>query len=145
MIAGTLKPHNRSSDATAGGAMGFRGVVLGIVVSLGCSACVPMMPAAGGRVGELRGRIVGIEREKGLIVVATGPDTEGQWLSLVPSTSVRGPDISTVDALQAGQRVYVRTLHEPGADRPEVLSITVIKYTLGPKGTGPGSVGIPGF
>ncbi len=125
--------------------MGLRGVVFGIVVSLVSSACVPMMPAASGRVGELRGRIVGIEREKGLIAVATGPDTEGQWLSLVPSTSVRGPDISTVDALKAGQRVYVRTLHEPGADRPEVLSITVIKYTLGPKGTGPGSIGIPGF
>jgi hypothetical protein len=104
-----------------------------------------MMPAAQGRVGELRGRIVGIEREKGLIAVATGPDTEAHWLSLVPSTSVRGPDISTVEALQAGQRVYVRTLQGAGADPPEVLSITVIKYTLAPKGTGYGSVKIPGF
>jgi hypothetical protein len=125
--------------------MAFKGVVFGIVVSLVSSACVPMMPAAEGRVGELRGRIVGIEREKKLIAVATGPDTEGQWLSLVPSTSVRGSDVSTVDALQVGQRVYVRTLQEPGADRPEVLSITVIKYTLAPKGSGQGSIKIPGF
>jgi len=125
--------------------MSFRGVMFGIVVSLVCSACVPTMPAVSGRVGELHGRIVGIEREKGLIAVATESDTEGQWLSLVPSTSVRGPDISTVDALQAGQRVYVRYHHEPGSDRPEVISITVVKYTLNPKGTGPGSVKLPGF
>jgi hypothetical protein len=125
--------------------MGFRGVVFGIVVGLVSSACVPMMPAAQGRVGELRGRIVGIEREKGLIAVATEADTEGQWLSLVSSTSVRGPDISTVDGLQAGQRVYVRTLQERDADRPEVLSITVIKYTLVPKASGYGSVKFPGF
>ncbi|MCI0484539.1 MAG: hypothetical protein L0Y78_08155 [candidate division NC10 bacterium] len=125
--------------------MSFRGMVFGIVVSLVCSACVSAMPAVSGRVGELHGRIVGIEREKGLIAVATEPDTEAQWLSLVPSTSVRGPDISTVDALRAGQRVYVRYHHEPGSDRPEVLSITVVKYALNPKGTGPGSVKLPGF
>jgi hypothetical protein len=125
--------------------MSLRGVVLGIVISLVYSGCVPMITTPQGRVGELHGRIVKIEREKGLIAVSNEPDTEGQWLSLVPSTSVRGPNISTVDALQAGQRVYVRYHHEPGSDRPEVLSITVVKYTLNPKGTGPGSIKVPGF
>lgn len=125
--------------------MGFRGVIFGIFLSLVCSACAATTPAAPDRVGELRGKIMQIDRAQGLIAVATEPDTEGQWLHLAPFTSVRGPAISTVDALQTGQRVYVRTLHEAGADRPEVLSITVLTYGLAPRGAGPGSFQIPGF
>jgi hypothetical protein len=96
-------------------------------------------------VGELHGRIVRIEREQGLIAVAAEPDTGEEVLRLAPSTSVRGPAISTLAALEAGQRVYVRYLREPGADPPEVLSITVLKYTLAPKQGGPASFGVPGF
>ncbi len=127
-----------------GGVVRWKGMVFVGLLSFVCSACAaPELPP--GRVGEFRGRIVQIEREQGLIAVAAKSDAGGQWFQLAPLTSVRGPAISTVDALQAGQRVYVRYLRAPTAEHPEVLSITVLKYTLAPRGVGMGSFGVPGF
>ncbi|MFQ5846121.1 MAG: hypothetical protein ACE5IQ_00430 [Candidatus Methylomirabilales bacterium] len=124
--------------------MRVKGTVCVVLVGLIGSACAASKSPPG-RVGDLRGRIVQIEREQGLIVVAAKPDAEEYWLKIAAFTSVRGPAISTVDALQTGQRVYVRYLREPRTDPPEVLSITVIEYTLGPSGGGPGSFAVPGF
>lgn len=119
---------------------------LTVFVVLSCmSAACAGGPAAPGRVGELRGRIVRIDREQGRVAVAPAPEAETRLFRLAPFTSVRGPGLATVDALEAGQRVYVRYLPEAGADAPEVLSITVLQYTLTPKKGGPGTVAVPGF
>lgn len=111
------------------------------VLTLVCGACATSQPAPAGRVGDLRGRIVQIEKDQGLIAVTADPDAAEQWFKLAPLTGVQGPGISTVDGLQAGQRVYVRYLHDPSTDPPEVLSISVIKYTLTPKGSGTAGFG----
>ncbi len=124
--------------------MRLRGMAFCMVMSVVCGACVTPAPPSG-RVSELRGRIVQIEDEQGLIAISAKRDSGYQWLKIAPFTSVRGPDIKKIDALQAGQRVYVRYLSNPRTDPPEVLSITVIKYRLAPEGTGIGSFKIPGF
>lgn len=125
--------------------MSRKEAAIAIFVSLVCSACAtPGSPSD--RVGDLRGKIVRIEREQGLIAVAANPNAEHQWFKIAPFTAVRGPDIKRVDALQTGQRVYVRYLSNPKTDPPEVLSITVVRYRLEPeKGGGIGSFDVPGF
>lgn len=111
-------------------------VVLGGVVS---SACASSQPPASGRVGDLRGRIVHVDEDQGLIAVTA--DAGDQWFKLAPVTEVKGPDIFTVDRLNPGQRVYVRYLRQPSAEPPEVLSITVINYRRSPKGSGTAGFG----
>ncbi|MFQ5988949.1 MAG: hypothetical protein ACE5K9_03430 [Candidatus Methylomirabilales bacterium] len=120
-------------------------VIFVVLLSLVWSACATTEAPPPGRVGELRGKIVQVEREQGLIAVGSDSEDGEQWFQLKPYTAMSGPDGSRVSALKAGERVYVRYLQEPQADPPEVLSITVLRYTLKPSGTGVGSVGIPGF
>lgn len=124
-----------------GEAVKWKRIVFVGVLALVCGACATSQPAPAGRVGDLRGRIVQIEKDQGLIAVTADPDAAEQWLKLAPLTGVEGPGISTVDGLQAGQRVYVRYLRDPNTDPPEVLSISVIKYTLSPKGSGTAGFG----
>jgi hypothetical protein len=123
----------------------WKGIVSVVFLSLVWSACATKQPPPPGLVGDLRGEIVQVEREQGLIAVAAEPNAGEQWFKLALLTEVNGPDISTVEGLEAGQRVYVRYLREPSTDPPEVLSITVVRYSLRPKGGGPASFGIPGF
>ncbi len=80
-----------------------------------------------------------------MIAVVEEPEGGQQWLQLRPFTSVRGAAASRVDALRSGQRVYVRYLREAERELPEVLSVTVLTYTLPPRGGGPGSFGLPSF
>jgi len=128
-----------------GGAVRWKRIGFVALLGLVCSACATSPPASPGRVGDLRGRIAHVEKEQGLIAVAAESDAAERWFTLAPLTAVRGPNISSVDALEAGQRVYVRYLRGPGTDPPELLSITVIRYTLRPQGEGSGSFEIPGL
>lgn len=109
-----------------------------VLVGVVGSACASSQPPASGRVGDLRGRIVHVDEGQGLISVTA--DAGDQWFKLAPLTEVKGPDISTVDQLEPGQRVYVRYRREPSADPPEILSVTVIKYRRSPKGGGAASL-----
>lgn len=122
-----------------------RGLIFVALWSLVCSACAATQPLPPGRVGEIRGKVIGVERERGLIAVGDDLDGEGQWFQLKPFTGVSGGDVSSVSALKVGERVYVRYLQQPTTDPPEVLSITVLRYRLKPTGKGVGSFGIPGF
>lgn len=115
--------------------------LLGLVWS-GCAATEPLPP---GRVGEVRGKVTRVESEQGLIAIGTNLEGGEEWFQLRPFTAVGGADVSNVNALKVGERVYVRYLREPATDPPEVLSITVLRYTLKPTGKGLGSFGIPGF
>ncbi len=119
-----------------GEAVKCKRIVFAAMLPLVCGACAISQPAPAGRVGDLRGEIVQIEKDQGLIAVAGKPDARKQWFKLAPLTGVGGPGISTVHGLQTGQRVYVRYLRGPSTKPPEVLSISVIKYTLSPKGSG---------
>lgn len=122
-----------------------KGIVLVVLWSVVVSACAARQPSPRGRVGELRGRIVRVEQERGVIAVLAEPDGGEEWLQLKPFTTVRGLAISSAGALQAGQKVYVRYLREPRRDPPEVLSVTVLHYILIPSGRGPASFRLPGF
>ncbi|MFQ5960132.1 MAG: hypothetical protein ACE5MG_01965 [Candidatus Methylomirabilales bacterium] len=124
-----------------GEAVKWKRIAFAALLALVCSACATSQPAPAGRIGDLRGRIVQIEKDQGLVAVVGKPDAGKQWFKLAPLTGVEGPGISTVDGLQAGQRVYVRYLRDPSTDPPEVLSISVIKYTLSPKGSGTAGFG----
>lgn len=125
--------------------MRWKGTVLLALWSLVWSACAATEPPPPGRVGEVRGKVVRVEGEQGLIAVGSDVDGVEQWFQLKSFTGVSGGDVSSVSALKVGERVYVRYLREPSTDPPEVLSITVLRYTLKPSGKGIGSVGIPGF
>ena len=122
-----------------------KGVIFVALWSLVLSACAATGPIPTGRVGEVRGKMVRVEMERGLIAVGSDPDGGEQWFQLRPFTGVSGGDISSVSALKLGERVYVRYLQEPRTDPPEVLSITVLRYTLKPSAKGLGSLGIPGL
>ncbi len=118
--------------------------MVGVIFGFMCGACAIREPVSG-RVGEARGRIIRIEREEGLIAIRPKPDAAAEWFRLARFTAVRGADITDKDALQTGQRVYVRYLANPRTDPPQVLSITVVRYQLQPEGRGPASFEIPGF
>src|SRR3972149_2677666 len=120
MIPGSYAPHNRGRRRIMGVGVGCTRLTVFVVLSCMSAACAGA-PAA------------------------PPPEAEPRLFRLAPFTSVRGPGLATVDALEAGQRVYVRYLPEAGADAPEVLSITVLQYTLTPKKGGPGTVAVPGF
>jgi hypothetical protein len=117
----------------------WKGIVFAVLLGLACGACATNQPPPRGRVGEVRGRIVQVEKDRGLIAVAAKPDGEERWFKLAPFSEVGG--IATVKELEAGQRVYVRFLREPRSDPPEAFSITVIQYTLSPRGAGTASFG----
>ncbi|MFQ5658330.1 MAG: hypothetical protein ACE5G5_12375 [Candidatus Methylomirabilales bacterium] len=113
----------------------MRGKLIVFVVLLGfvLGACAATQPPPG-RVGELRGRIAQVERER----IAVETESDGQeWFQIKPFTTVRGGDLSS------GKRVYVRYLRELGTDPPRALSITVYDYTLSPSTRGPGSFKVP--
>ena len=122
-----------------GEAMRGKDIIFVVFLGLVISACVTTHPAPAGRVGDLRGRIVRIDQDQGLIAVAPDPDAGEQWFKLAPFSGVGG--IATAKELKPGQRVYVRYLREPRTDPPEVLSISVITYTLSPSGGGAASFG----
>ncbi len=119
--------------------MRWKRIVFTGVVCLVGSACATGQPPPSGQVGDLRGRVAQVEKDQGMVAV-TG-DAEDRWFKVVPLTAVSGPDISTIDGLKPGQRVYVRFLRERGSDPPELLSITVIKYRRSPRGGGVASFG----
>ena len=123
----------------------WKGTVFFALWSLVWSACAATEPPPPGRVGEVRGKVVRVESEQGLIAVGSDLDGVEQWFQLKPSTGVSGGDVSSVRTLKVGERVYVRYLRKPSTDPPEALSITVLRYKLKPSGKGVGSFGIPGF
>jgi hypothetical protein len=126
-------------EGVLGEAMRGKGIIFAVLLGLVCSACATTPPAPAGRVGDLRGRIVRIDQDQGLIAVTADPDAGERWFKLAPFSGVGG--ISTAKELKPGQRVYVRYLREPSTDPPEVLSISVITYTLSPRGGGAASFG----
>ena len=145
MITGSAIAHNERGGGLSEARVNGKVIIFVVLLSLVWSACATTEAPPPGRVGELRGKIVRVEREHGLITVRGDSEDGEQSFQLKPFTAVSGPGDSRVSALKAGERVYVRYLQEPQADPPEVLSITVLRYTLKPSGTGVGSIGIPGF
>lgn len=134
----------RDRDGQTGiseGQVTLRTLSLGLLTIFLATSCAGGPESSPGRVGDLRGRIVQVEKDQGLIAVAAESDAGEEWFKLAPLTEVQGPGVSGVDGLEPGQRVYVRYLREPRTHPPEVLSITVIKYTLSPKGGGPAGFG----
>jgi hypothetical protein len=145
MITASAIAHNLRGCPLSRATERGKGLVFVALCSLVWSACAATQPLPPGRVGEVRGKVVRVEREQELIAVKSDPDGAEQWFQLKPFTGVSGDDISRVGALKIGERVYVRYLREPRTEPPEVLSITVLRYTLRPSAEGLGTLGVPGL
>ncbi len=145
MITVSVIAHNQRGESVSEASVKGKSIIFVALLSLVWSGCATPEPLPPGRVGEVRGKVVRVEREQGLIAVGTNLEDGEQWFQLRPFTAVSGADVSSASALKIGERVYVRYLQEPATDPPEILSITVLRYTLKPTGKGLGSIGIPGF